>query len=364
MNTVYPGHRFENGGLSQPAHLFSFIPSLWYPVRASYGGIYGNVCECASFICLFPTGYLMFLHRSMKKNSDALCTIMVIISIMLMIYCVIGLPESVASISLLKYSKSNRALVAWSFANVILLIRLIALEIEDKDKGRKNKHKGLILLYCSALCTAATIGIWASYRTNVAYYNKYMIIIEAAFFIPLYCLLCNQNKYNNAIWAMLMISVCLISGALANPVRRGVDDIKMNSDVQMIRQIVENDPEAIWIVEDGDLSANNLPLLAGARTINCTNIYPDLERWRIIDPDGAYVECYNRYADTIQVIRQNQKEVKPKFILNSTLSFTVYMSDEEMKTLGTKYVLSREKLSGDNLKLIISNGVHNVYAID
>lgn len=40
------------------------------------------------------------------------------------------------------------------------------------------------------------------------------------------------------------------------------------------------------------------------------------------------------------------------------------MSDEEMKSLGTKYVLAREKLSGDNLKLIISNGVHNVYAID
>ena len=368
MNTVYPGRRFENGGLSLPSHLFSFIPSLWYAVREVYGGIYGNVCECASFITLFPAGYLLFLHRSMKKNRDALCTIMVVISILLMVYCVIGVPKSVAAISLLRYSKSNRALVAWGFANVILLIRLIALFIEDKEAteaGKCNKYRGLVLLLqCSLLFSAAVLGIWASYRSNVAYYNKYMIITEALLFVPLYCLLCNYNKYNNAIWAALMISVCLISGALANPVRSGVDDISMNPEVQMIRQIVENDPEAIWIVEDGDLSANNLTLLAGARTINCTNIYPDLERWRIIDPDGAYVECYNRYADTIQVIRQNQKEVKPKFILNSTLSFTVYMSDEEMKSLGTKYVLAREKLSGDNLKLIISNGVHNVYAID
>ena len=368
MNTVYPGHRFENGGLSQPAHLFSFIPSLWYPVREAYGGVYSNVCECASFICLFPAGYLLFLHRSVKNNRDALCTIMVVISTLLMVYCMIGVPKCVAAVSLLKYSTSNRALVAWSFANVILLIRLIALYADDKDEintAKNSKNRGLIqLLHCSVLCSVAVLGIWATYRSNAAFFNKYMIIIEALLFVPLYCLLCDHNEYSNDIWAVLMISVCLISGALTNPVRSGVDDIQMNPDVQMIRQIVENDPEATWIVEGEYFPTTNLPLLAGARTINCTNIYPDLERWRIIDPEREYEDCYNRYAAVIQVIRRNQEGDKPEFILNNDLSYTVYMSDAEMKSLGTKYVLSREKLSGDNLKLIVSNGVHNVYAID
>ena len=366
-NTVYPGHRTETGGLSLPGDLFGFIPSIWYSVRvvADYAGVNGNVCECAFFVCLFPAGYIFFFHRLLKKKKDALCTIMVIISAFLLLYSLIGLSETAATVSLLKYSKSGRTLVIWGFANVILLIRLIALYSEERDVSESCKGKSrrptARLISCAVMGGMAILGIWAAYGSNEGYYNKYMIIIEALLFIPLYCLLCDPRRHANTLFAILMISVCMISCALANPVRMGVDDITENANVQMIRQVVEKDPEAIWIVEGDEFPGANTPLLAGARTINCTNIYPNLKRWRKIDPEGAHEVCYNRYAAIIRVNRENNDTGNLKFILYNGLAYAVNLTDEEMRSLGTKYILSKNELSGDSLKPVTTNGSYNVY---
>lgn len=367
-NTIYPGQRLENGGHSSLKELFSFIPSVWYSANGGLYGVNGNVCDCAFFIILFPSGYLLFFRRLMKKKNDALCAIMVIVSVFLLIYCVVGLPEKVAALSLLQYSMSRRTLVIWSFANVILLIRLISLFSDERDKIKTNESKsskipGRLIPYV-IMCGMAVMGICISYRINASFYNKSMIIIEALLFIPLYCLLCNNRRRTMLLWGITMTSVCLISSALANPVRSGVDDIIANPNVQMIKQVVKKDPKAIWIVEGEWFPSTNLPLLAGARTINCTNIYPDIERWRIIDPKRKYEKCYNRYAAVIQVIRKNGHNDGKKFVLYNTLSYTVYLSDEEIKSLGTKYILSRNSLSGNGLNLIKSNGIYSVYMID
>ena len=368
-NTIYPGHRIDYGGSGQVNEVFSFIPSLWYAARdAKYDtGVNNNVCECASFVCMFPAPYLLYFHRIMKKRRDALCTLMVIVSILLMIYVVMGVPKIVADITFLKFSFSRRTIIVADFANVILLIRLMALNSEDKEEigmneGSNHRVMKSLLLYL-LMCASAIWGIWATYRLNTDYFNKYMIVIEALFFIPLYCLLCSQSKKARYTWALLMVAVCLISGALANPVRMGVDDINKSSDVQMIRQIVEKDPEAIWISEGPDFCTKHIPLLAGARTINCANIYPDLERWRAFDPKGIYEECYNRYVSYLIINKKNEDIEGQKFVLVNELTYIVNLSDKEMKALGTKYIFSENNLNGDNLELIASNGSHNVYVL-
>ena len=366
-NTVYPGQRIDNGGSVPISSLFGFIPSVWYAVRAKEGymGVYGNVCECANFICLFPAGYLLYFHRLIKKKRDALCTIMVIISILLLIYCVLGIPATIASVSFLISSTAFRAAVVWGFVIVILLIRLIAMLSEDKDETVNRNYRRVRnrIPACLMMCGVVILGIWSSYQADVTFYNGYMIIIEAVLFIPLYCLLCDHSRNKIAVWAVFMISVCLISGALVNPVRRGVDDINMISEVQMIRSIVEKDHEAVWIVEGDTFPVPNLPLLAGAKTINCTNIYPDMERWRKVDPEGTYENCYNRYVASLQVIRQDRKSDNQKFVLHNNLAYTVYLSDEEIRSLGTKYILTNKDYSDDSMKLISSNGARNVYVI-
>jgi len=369
-NTIYPGQRSDNGGAGTLKHLFSFIPCIWYAVRVvgEYEGIFNNVCDSAQFICLFPAGYLLFLYRLIKGKRDTLCTAMVIVSIFLMIYCIVGLPGSVANITALNYSVPHRVIVIWGLANVILLVRLVALISEDREEPKTEETSGdesakKITAYIF-MCAIAIVGIWEAYRLNATYYDRYMPAAEAIVFIPLYVLLCNHSKRIKTVWGVLMIAVCLASTGLANPVRMGVDDVKKSPDVQMIQAIVEKDPEAVWIAEGEGFPSGNLPLLAGAKTINCTNIYPDLERWRKIDPEGAYEDCYNRYAAAIQVIRHNDNVNDQKFVLHNELSYTVHLSDEDMEKIGVKYIISAQELTGDKTKLVSSNGIHNVYVLN
>ena len=64
------------------------------------------------------------------------------------------------------------------------------------------------------------------------------------------------------------------------------------------------------------------------------------------------------------MIRKNGHNDGKKFVLHNTLSYTVYLSDKEIKPLETKYILSRNILFGNGLNLIKSNGIYSVYMLD
>ena len=66
----------------------------------------------------------------------------------------------------------------------------------------------------------------------------------------------------------------------------------------LIKEIrtIEQEKPGIWIVENAGYPLINIPVLAGAPTINSTNVYPNLEHWSQLDPEGSNEEIYNRYA--------------------------------------------------------------------
>ena len=72
-----------------------------------------------------------------------------------------------------------------------------------------------------------------------------------------------------------MIFTMFMSGIFVNPVRKGVDDIEDTPVLNMMREIHEKDPHALWVVDqDNDyLPMVNCGLLIGAPTINSTNVY-------------------------------------------------------------------------------------------
>ena len=85
----------------------------------------------------------------------------------------------------------------------------------------------------------------------------------------------------------------------------------------------------------------NISLVAGAPTINSTNVYPDIERWRLLDPDRKNEDIYNRYAHIpIDLI----SGTKSSFELLYPDSFKVKVSVNDMEKLEVKYILSHNEL--------------------
>ena len=55
---------------------------------------------------------------------------------------------------------------------------------------------------------------------------------------------------------------------------KNTGDVNTFLELKQIQNIVEQDKEGKWIVEELGYPYINIPIMVGAPTINCTNVYP------------------------------------------------------------------------------------------
>jgi hypothetical protein len=83
--------------------------------------------------------------------------------------------------------------------------------------------------------------------------------------------------------------------------------------------------------------------MAGAPTINSTNVYPTLERWHLLDPDGSEEEIYNRYAHISMNLTNTDNETN--FVLKSPDLFEVNLNINDLEKMEAAYVFTKRDLS-------------------
>ena len=143
-----------------------------------------------------------------------------------------------------------------------------------------------------------------------------------------------------------VIFISFTAGALVNPVDYGTDVVLENDFIHEVDSIVQKDPDAKWLVYD--LAINYLTVV-GAKTVNSVNVYPDLDKWHVIDPNSQYEEVYNRYA---HILVDFQNESNTTFILKSSDLFTVNFNVNDLEKLNISYIASNkdlESLSNENV---------------
>ncbi|MDO4490419.1 MAG: hypothetical protein Q4B85_05090 [Lachnospiraceae bacterium] len=355
MNTVYPGSRFETGG-GEGRNLFNYLSELWYPMMGQ--GTMVNTSESAQFIDFFPLCYVIpavVLIRD--KVKDKLLIILLVFSAFLEIYMIFGIPDILAAVSLMSYSTAHRTLQVVGFCNLLLLFRGMALL-------KKRIHP-----VAAAVLAVVTVvaGMLQNYRVYGGYYQGRVAIavIAVLVFIPCFWLcMSGTEKYFRKLLLALVLVISLISGGLANPVRLSVKNITENPNVLEIETVVKEDPKAVWAIEGLGVPMINAGIIAGAPTMNSTNIYPELERWRKLD-GGEHEEVYNRYA---HILVNLQVEGEPSFELFSEDYFQFNCTLDHLRTMGVRYVLTAKDLAGytqdpGNITLTRSWGPYRVYQI-
>ena len=353
-STVYPGQRVDNGG-GFFKQFFNTFTCLWYPLDEKY--TYGNVCESAGFISLFPLGlllYLLFVYRT-KKN-DALSVMLLIVFAFLGCYCFFGLPGIIAKITLVSHSTPNRALVILEFTDLLLLIRAIYL-CENND---------VRIPVWSSCCFALAITsfvTWMAYSINSGYFTNTTLIIQFTLMLALVgtTMIGLHDARIRSISSVLIIATMLTAGLLVNPIRIGVKSVERVPILQKVSETVSEDPEGTWIVEGVGYPYNNLLIMEGARTINSTNVYPDFERWQSIDDGDDDSGVYNRYAHIHMVYDNNPED---EFTLTFPDNYTVSVSDEELQQLGVDYIFSNRQFDESGLfQMIYSDGGFYIYRV-
>lgn len=334
MNAAYPGKRIGVGGESGWENIVLWLGNLFYPMFGE-GGIRETVVEDAGFFALFPVCYIpAFLLRFREKQKDKLLGILGVISIVFGIYCFIGFPSVLAKITLLSFSFDKRTMVILEFVGMLMMFRAI------------SKLEKSVPLWTAVILSVAAGGLLAGgcYRVNPDYFPKWTLAVLMIISVVLsFGLLRYPKKWTARIWCTVFCCSIFFSGFLVNPIRSGVDAVEKVPVLQEISKIHESDEQALWIVEGMELPFLNAPIMVGAPTINSTNTYPDLERWRILDKSGKYEKYYNRYAHIGMYIKESgstefkiSKKIPDRLRIDLTL--------DDMKKLGAKYIFTRNDL--------------------
>ncbi len=326
MNTVYPGKRFETGGGSG-ALLFNYLSNLWYPTTEAY--TVKNLCISAEIISLFPLGILLLLYNTVRRRkADHLSLILLVLWCFIGSYCVLGFPHFAAGITLMSYSTAVRARIWFGIINLIMLIyELSRLEQPELTETAKN---GTACVFAAAVSCIA-------FLLAPGYYSMGM---KAAVFILLFMICRGVMDYSDrrmsGRWNCLVLAVMLAAGGLANPIRSGTAFLEDSAYYQHIEETVQNDRTGKWAVIGYGFPIANLPIMAGAPTINSTNVYPNEPLWNSLDPEGQYEEIYNRYVHTRIVLKE---EGSPEFTLDSVDVMTVTLTLQDLRKTGVTYLL-------------------------
>lgn len=341
MQTVYPGARSSNGGGD---YFYSFATgypfSIWYPTLGLAEERGMNV-----FYDFFPLGMILSTYAWVKKK-DGLLTVLLLLNIFFLTYIVAGIPNILAKISLLSFTISPRLITIFSFVNILLVLRSLVVL-----KKELSKRASLILSF-----VLTSISMLFAYNSTVDYISssliqdatnnlkvsieKWLILLISYFvlFLAVHAVL----SFNKQRFLKISLVIIFLSGVMVNPIRIGSDVIFKSNLVTNIKSITNLDNQSKWIVDSVGYPLTNIPLVAGAPTLNSTNAYPNLDLWRSLDDKGQYNDIYNRYAH-VMIELTNSEDVS--FELLYPDAFKVILPVSKLKDLNVKYLVSIRDLT-------------------
>ena len=351
LNSVYPGNAPSSSGGT----------GLWwmmkYPISlVSRFSMNELIVENSSIICFAPAGFILALWVIIKeKKKDPLLILLLGINLFLAWYYCVGIPKWLAKMLLLSFVNSNRGPQVLGFLRLTLFVRAVAL----KEKAPKRWLAALAAVISSAVPMRLALG-FTKYEPGGLRYEYFdtaekIVVVWAILAVVFYLLYrARKSKYTMAVLGVC--TVVLASSIWINPVAKGVPEITKSETMQQIRDLVKEDPQAIWLVADMAYPATNIPAMAGADCLNTTQTYPQKTRWETLDQEGEYEDIYNRYCH----IRASLGS-KTMLELVSTDYVEVTLSPEDLKKLNIRYIVSTndfdEKIAARTTNIFTDSGI-------
>ncbi|WP_296889207.1 hypothetical protein [uncultured Methanobrevibacter sp.] len=327
MNTAYPGgERFNGAG--EWEYFFNYLASIFFPLTEVNLPI--NVVEHSVFIDFFPIPIIIsIIVLVIQKTKDKLLLGLLTLYLIFIIFYFIPLPDSIISLTLRDHMKTTRLFDVISFISLLILIRSLASLKEIKAKK--------LLIIASAILSVIVVYLSTLYYHN--YYNFLMVIaLVIIYAITFSSIFTAHSEKGKIIFLICVIFISFTAGALINPIDHGTDVVLENDYSHEVESIVHQDPNGKWIVSE--LKTNYI-IATGAKTISSINVYPDLDKWHVIDPNGQYEDIYNRYA---HITVDFQNETNTTFNLVSADLIHINMNVNDLEKLNVSYISTPKDL--------------------
>lgn len=328
LGSAYPGERFATGGDLPVWRIFAH--DLLLAGRVEDWAPSLNIAEGASFWLFFPVAGLVALRAALRGRPDPLSLALLGYATLLVGYATFGVPAAIARATGLSWAPPSRTLVALGLADAVLLVRQLALPVQDAP-GRRFAA-GVAAAWVAALAAVAFEAHRSFPEVGVAW-------LAAA------CLVNGLLAAGIALrahgTALVASSACalLASTLWYNPLVLGGSAYLRDNELS--HKILAQDRAAgggtLW-VSYGPLYAGNLFRVLGVRALTGLHPVPQLELWRRLDPEGASERIYNRYA---HVTARSSGAPGVRFLLPAPDSVEVVVEPgaPELRALGVTHVL-------------------------
>ena len=332
LNTVYPGSRREYGG-------FMLDRMFFYPANLSFPFETRNLAfsEVGMYFSLYPVPTLVAIYLLFKtKKKDLLTILLLVVSTIFTVYCTVGVPIWFGDISLLSYSTPVRALTYVDFIQILLLLRSMTLLKENDSYIPKFVIIPLALILSAFIIYKCDkVFIYPDYMSL-----KYMLIVAIMIFVLIVCFVGRVNHKLRTCAILLFIMVHCVTSVFVLPIQKGLDPIYSKPVAKAVSSIVEDDPDAKWIAVDQWVEAN-FYAACGAKVINSNNYVPNYSMWEILDPNGKYNEVYNRYANFVITMTEEENEA----ILNQPDLITLKLNYGQLDDIDVKYLIAKHEIA-------------------
>ena len=349
-NTVYPGQRVSLGGdysfgmLFKGMYNLSTIYSTPAPMR--------NESESSSFYYFFPAIFFAAcISKRVARNLGLIGWLLIAYIVFMLLFLLVGFPSSLAKLSLLSYIPSFRADITIGLASIILCVYLLARFARTKE----DESEASIPLRVAGFTTLFFIvqSLFLMKQADGFPVPSFALLISFLAGIISYCLLAGKVRAFCAITGLLVVSTT----AFYNPLATNLDHIYDSELAKVITSINKQSSDRPFWVSYGGGHPGMLVTTLGGRSLSGVQYPPQLDIWHALDPDRAYENAYNRYAEVSFDYLPDDNAVTFTNPREGELRVVISPNNPLLKSVGARYVL----LLGDMQKYVDSSKLRLVY---
>jgi hypothetical protein len=346
--TAYPGTRRIEGGDGSVLHLVTGWFG-WNYLRdgARLGPVFlGNQSEASSFVTLgvFLVPALPFVWSPVfgRGRRFRAATIGLVVALgVLLAHAYVGLPSWLTRITLLDRVQTNRALVGIGMASILLLV-VVGASLQEADRLPRRR------LAAGAVLVVLTVGYVVTLGQHLRDLGAPLGIKSVAGAVLVAAVVAGLFFWRPLASLVVLAAFGLFVSVPVNPLYRGLDPLHQQPLVDdLAAASAEGDGD--WLATNGDVTtvlvANGYDPLSGV------NLYPDAEAWRILDPDGAAEEAWNRYAHTVWAFMPGLDAPQVTLLQADVVSVILDPCGPELDELGVGHVATDQPVEAGCLVL-------------
>lgn len=331
LNSKYPGGRLiTGGGLAdkQIADLYSvFLPFM--------KRFLANESESATWITFVPAGIVITVCNMIRaRKADGLSCVILGVELVHVLFALVGFPVWLAKITF--FSQISRPELTIGICDTVLLIR----SLSQKEEAYPPLSAGILAF--------SFLMIHICYVSSKQVMDTALMVVFAGIYLFVYLSVFSfsaKRKQSVRFTVAMLMIVALLGGGFVNPLQQGMGWVDKLEIVRDMRQT--GTKTDLWYVEAG-YPVTNLPLLAGRCAFNSTQVYPDVNKWKEVDPLGEYEDVYNRFAN----ISADLTEEETSFELVAGDHVYIHLNFWDLQKLGVKYILSAKDYSEKDVPLL------------